>query len=910
MNARLDFQPIADEGEDSDAVQPVRPARLSLARSWPMLLASALSISWLGAVAFVGWRAGLLTGDVRIALFDLAPLVAGILTPIAVFWLIALVIQRSDPLLERRLGIQRTLDRALAPIEHAEKRLDHLVARMKRDMDHIEAAVDLAASRIDSLEHRFRNEISDLFAATADAEAKSISIKEMLKAEREALAAVDAVIADRLQTLGDAAKGFSATIAAASEESRASASAAASLLDASAEAFVDRAKQAGADITDSAAGLSERLSEIDGLSLEVGHRIETMSERAAERIDAMRAALSALDALDVRLAEAIEERHRKLAVLAETAENDSERVAAALDSAAADSRRATRQAIDEAEAAGLSLRAEADTLGRTLEERLHAARASFDALAHSLASRAQEAEDLANAHAANLLAGIDGALSAFGEKAAELDRSARDAANLITARLDALTNGFADKDETVRKTAAEAVAELTAFSGRLADQAGMIASAAGDAARKMGEAGERMDERTSSLGQILEDMRLRIEEVSGRLETERSALAATSEASASTVLDAAERFRAQSQSLSDHADATSARMRESTDRLFSEIQRIESGGREAAESLASAVSNLKEESEGLIGTLERSSQSLGDAATAFGGERQRILEDTTLAAERLESAARAVGVQAAQLRAAGGETGSELDRIAERFTMAARTVLEMARAAETSARETGDGFEKALSAAVTRGLREVGQSMDTLNTMFGSELNELSERVTKTLDETVRALRRAATEAGGESERMTAQLAEQAERLARNASSFLNKTEEIERRMMASSRDEFVRTSSLLIESLQSASVDIDKILETEVPDDVWQRYLSGDRSIFSRRTVRLGDRGTRGRIRALFDSDREFRDTVLKFFRDFEALMEQVMTRDKHSALSVTLISSEMGKLYVLLAQSLKKLK
>lgn len=36
---------------------------------------------------------------------------------------------------------------------------------------------------------------------------------------------------------------------------------------------------------------------------------------------------------------------------------------------------------------------------------------------------------------------------------------------------------------------------------------------------------------------------------------------------------------------------------------------------------------------------------------------------------------------------------------------------------------------------------------------------------------------------------------------------------------------------------------------------------------------------------------------------------MEQVGSRDKHSALSVTLISSEMGKLYVLLAQSLKKI-
>jgi predicted glycosyl hydrolase (DUF1957 family) len=103
--------------------------------------------------------------------------------------------------------------------------------------------------------------------------------------------------------------------------------------------------------------------------------------------------------------------------------------------------------------------------------------------------------------------------------------------------------------------------------------------------------------------------------------------------------------------------------------------------------------------------------------------------------------------------------------------------------------------------------------------------------------------------------------------------------------------------------------VDIDKILDDDVPDEVWQRYLSGDRSIFSRRAVRMADRKTRQRITQMFENDREFRDTVLKFFRDFEALMEQISTRDRHSAMSVTLISSDMGKLYVLLAQSLKKI-
>jgi hypothetical protein len=199
--------------------------------------------------------------------------------------------------------------------------------------------------------------------------------------------------------------------------------------------------------------------------------------------------------------------------------------------------------------------------------------------------------------------------------------------------------------------------------------------------------------------------------------------------------------------------------------------------------------------------------------------------------------------------------------------------------------------------------------MESLNSLFGQGVADMEHRVSKSMNETVMHLRQAANDAGEESERMAKRLAEQTDKLIHKANSFLSKSEEVERRLLAASSDEFVRTSSLLVDSLHSASVDIDKILDDDVPDEVWQRYLSGDRSIFSRRAVRMADRKTRQRITQMFENDREFRDTVLKFFRDFEALMEQISTRDRHSAMSVTLISSDMGKLYVLLAQSLKKI-
>ena len=59
-----------------------------------------------------------------------------------------------------------------------------------------------------------------------------------------------------------------------------------------------------------------------------------------------------------------------------------------------------------------------------------------------------------------------------------------------------------------------------------------------------------------------------------------------------------------------------------------------------------------------------------------------------------------------------------------------------------------------------------------------------------------------------------------------------------------------------------------------------------------------------------MYDDDAEFRDHVNRYIHDFEAMLRQILsTRDGH-ALGVTLLSSNMGKLYVALAQAIERLR
>ncbi|WP_379921288.1 ATPase [Erythrobacter sp. R86502] len=120
--------------------------------------------------------------------------------------------------------------------------------------------------------------------------------------------------------------------------------------------------------------------------------------------------------------------------------------------------------------------------------------------------------------------------------------------------------------------------------------------------------------------------------------------------------------------------------------------------------------------------------------------------------------------------------------------------------------------------------------------------------------------------------------------------------------------NDFARRMALITDSLNSAAIDITGALSVEVADTAWEAYLKGDRGIFTRRAVRLIDNGTAKDIASLYANDDAFKVNVSRYIHDFEALLRQTLsTRDGH-VLSVTMLGSDMGKLYVALAQAIQR--
>lgn len=142
------------------------------------------------------------------------------------------------------------------------------------------------------------------------------------------------------------------------------------------------------------------------------------------------------------------------------------------------------------------------------------------------------------------------------------------------------------------------------------------------------------------------------------------------------------------------------------------------------------------------------------------------------------------------------------------------------------------------------------------------------------------------------------------------AGNLEQRVSEARERAEAKTDEDFARRVALLTESLNSTAIDVTKIFSNEVTDTAWASYLRGDRGVFTRRAVKLLDAGEVKEISQHYEDDMEFREHVNRYIHDFEAMLRDLLSTRDGGVVGVTLLSSDMGKLYVALAQAIERLR
>jgi ABC-type transporter Mla subunit MlaD len=217
-----------------------------------------------------------------------------------------------------------------------------------------------------------------------------------------------------------------------------------------------------------------------------------------------------------------------------------------------------------------------------------------------------------------------------------------------------------------------------------------------------------------------------------------------------------------------------------------------------------------------------------------------------------------------------------------------------------TAEQAADRARQALGRAITDSAAQLGSASEAaLQNVLGDKISTRIEEVSAVSERAVKAAHAA-------SDRLMRQLLT----IADTSSSIEERIKDAEKQAEERSRDNFSRSSALLIEAMNSASIDIAKGLSTDVSDSSWAAYLKGDRGVFTRRAVRLLDNGDARSVASLYDSNDGFREQVNRYIHDFESMLRTILSTRDGSSLGVTMLSSDIGKLYVALAQAIDRLR
>jgi ribosome-associated translation inhibitor RaiA len=107
------------------------------------------------------------------------------------------------------------------------------------------------------------------------------------------------------------------------------------------------------------------------------------------------------------------------------------------------------------------------------------------------------------------------------------------------------------------------------------------------------------------------------------------------------------------------------------------------------------------------------------------------------------------------------------------------------------------------------------------------------------------------------------------------------------------------------IESIDSLSVDIARMIDHEAAADLWERYDRGERNVFTRRLYTMQGRKAFDELRKRCRSDHEFRQAVDRYIGHFEQLLSEVGRNDRGHVVTRTYLTSDTGKLYTILAHA-----
>jgi hypothetical protein len=522
-------------------------------------------------------------------------------------------------------------------------------------------------------------------------------------------------------------------------------------------------------------------------------------------------------------------------------------------------------------------------------------------------------------------AALEGHLAALAARAREADDVVGGAAQRLGAQVARIETGAAAAGERMDQVAAQlgaAVDGAMARASEAIEQARSSLSAHGEAMLSMVEQSRGAFEQAGAEStRALAD---RIALIGERIDGVASSLAEQAAASG-TMLDGLDTrigvLKEQLVQVGEGADVQNARVSQSiaalhdaAAKLHREIEQgsLASGAlidrtHEVAGALTSVSSQLRELLVGALGDVEGQAARTKDAVKSVVPAMEDIQAAAALAAGAMNESETSMARQQVAIGELADAVRDCLAGVSEADGTAARLVQEtgpqlieaLVRVRETAGQAATHARE-AIAGVIPE---SVARLTDASRTAIAEALGVPVE---DQLAEIAGASQRAMTVARQASERLTRQLLA----MTQTAAAIEDRIAEDQAKREEVDAASLTRRVALLVEALNSTAIDVNKLLSNDVADTAWAAYLKGDRGVFTRRAVRLLDSGEAREIQRHYEADPDFREQVGRYVHDFESMLRRVLAERDGSTLAVTLLSSDVGKLYVALAQAIERLR
>lgn len=116
------------------------------------------------------------------------------------------------------------------------------------------------------------------------------------------------------------------------------------------------------------------------------------------------------------------------------------------------------------------------------------------------------------------------------------------------------------------------------------------------------------------------------------------------------------------------------------------------------------------------------------------------------------------------------------------------------------------------------------------------------------------------------------------------------------------SSQDFLAQCDKMFEKLHEQSMDLTRAAGAEIPDVVWKKYHSGDKTIFSKWLAKMLNAADKKRIKEMLKGDAVFRSQATQFVRSFDKILARAQQTDNVDKVSAALIKTEPGQIYIVL--------